>query len=199
MLPRDSTDIKQNSLSLLEIGKRWKQRILESVAIASSIYILKLYYESAQKRMGDYHKQANDTTDRAYKLITVYIGILTLLCGYLYVNWAITPSIMAIFALAIGIALATAFILVIILPRLYVPLGRSPKELQPEVYAQYFAQSTDLPDEKRLKLILKDELEMLQGCIDVQERKNKNRTFLFTLSLLSALCGIIASAWIMLI
>ena len=161
--------------------------------------ILKLYYESAQKRMGDYHKQANDTTDRAYKLITVYIGILTLLCGYLYVNWAITPSIMAIFALAIGIVLATAFILVIILPRLYVPLGRSPKELQPEVYAQYFAQSTDLPDEKRLKLILKDELEMLQGCIDVQERKNKNRTFLFTLSLLSALCGIIASAWIMLI
>ena len=161
--------------------------------------ILKLYYESAQKRMGDYHKQANDTTDRSYKLITVYIGILTLLCGYLYVNWAITPSIMAIFALAIGIALATAFILVIILPRLYVPLGRSPKELQPEVYAQYFAQSTDLPDEKRLKLILKDELEMLQGCIDVQERKNKNRTFLFTLSLLSALCGISASAWIMLI
>lgn len=161
--------------------------------------ILKLYYESAQKRMGDYHKQANDTTDRAYKLITVYIGILTLLCGYLYVNWAITPSIMAIFALAIGIALATAFILVIILPRLYVPLGRSPKELQPEVYAQYFAQSTDLPDEKRLKLILKDELEMLQGCIDVQERKNKNRTFLFTLSLLSALCGIIASTSIMLI
>ena len=99
---------------------------------------------------------------------------------------------MAIFALAIGIDLATAFILVIILPRLYVPLGRSPKELQPEVYAQYFAQSTDLPDEKRLKLILKDELEMLQGCIDVQERKNKNDTFLFTLSLLSALCAIIA-------
>lgn len=164
-----------------------------------SIEILKLYYESAQDRIHDYHKQANDTTNRAYQLIAVYIGVLSLLCKYLYVNWDITTPIMAILALTLGTALATIVIFAIIFPRLYVPLGRSPKELQPEMYAQYFAQNKSISDEMKLKQVLKDELEILQLSIDTQGRKNKKRTFLFTLSLLFAICGIIASVWIMLI
>ena len=164
-----------------------------------SIDVLQLYYNSAQKRMEDYHKQANDTTDRAYKLISVYLGVLTLLCGYLYVNWEITKPIMAILALAIGLGIATGIVLRILLPRTYIPLGRSPKELQPESYAQYFSQFNDYTDEKKLKHILKDELKTLQDSIDNQATKNKGRTFLFTLSFIFAISGIIASFWILIL
>lgn len=161
--------------------------------------ILKLYYENAQKRMADYHQQANDTTDRAYKLIAVYLGVFTILCSYLYVNWQITNIIMAILALTIGLGIAIGFILKIILPRTYYPLGRSPKELQPETYAKYFEQSDCSEDESKLKHILRDELGVLQEAIDAQAIKNNRRTFLFTLSFISAICGIIASFVILII
>lgn len=160
--------------------------------------VFKLYYENAQHRMADFHQQANDTTNRAYQLITVFVGILSLLCGYLYTNWEISKPIMAILAIAIGLAISTCIILKIIFPRLYIPLGRSPKELQIDYYAQFLKQE-NYTDDIKLKFIIKDELQILQTSINSQREKNERRTFLFTLSLIAAICGILASAVIVLI
>ena len=49
-----------------------------------SLDILKLNYDNAQKRMADYHQQARETTERAYKVIAILFpgpnGLQIILC-----------------------------------------------------------------------------------------------------------------------
>ncbi len=155
--------------------------------------VLQLYYESAQKRMADYHQQANDTTNRAYQLISVYMGVLTLLCGYIFINFGLSATVVSIVILAAGIAIGLVYLLRIILPRLYMPLGRSPVEMKSAEYVAYFGQHAEFNDEQRLKIIIKDELNVLQQSIVWQAEKNNRRTKMFASSLWSAIIGIVLS------
>lgn len=157
-----------------------------------SIDILKFYYDNVQKRLSDYHQQAKDTTDRGYKLIAIYVTLLTLQCAYLYTNWQINAACMAILAMLIGIVLATCCVLKVILPRLYIPLGRDLYDLQPNEYASSFGNKTN--SEMQQKCILRDELNMMQESITSQYMFNYKRTKLFGFSLIATLSGVIASA-----
>lgn len=156
--------------------------------------VLKLYYESAQKRMADYHQEAINTTDRSYKLLGVYLSVITLMYGYLYTKWDEVEHLTALLFIAVGFTVATVFILLVISPRYYMPLGRSPKEMKLDVYIQYLKQEK-YSDEDKLKYILRDELKVLQDAIEEQYKKNGRRTFLFACSLLSAVTGILSSAF----
>lgn len=172
-------------------------RITDESMLNLSLEVLKFYYDNALKRLSDFHQQAKDTTERGYKLIAIYVSLLTLECAYLYTNWQTNAACMAILAMLIGTVLATGCMLAVILPRLYIPLGRDLTELQPNEYANSFGDSTK--KEMQQKCILRDELGIMQGSINIQEKLNARRTRLFSLSLIAILIGVISSAIVFLL
>lgn len=167
-------------------------KITDDSIINLSIEVLRFYYDSAQMRLTDYHQQAKDTTDRGYKLIAIYVSLLTLECAYLYTNWQTDAACMSILAILLGTIIATGCILKIVLPRLYIPLGRDLYDLQPNEYASSFGKKTD--SEMQQKCILRDELNVMQESIALQGTFNDKRTRLFGFSLIAILSGVIASA-----
>lgn len=44
-----------------------------------SLDIIKFYHDSAQKRLSDHREQEKNTTERGYKLLSIYLGIVTAL------------------------------------------------------------------------------------------------------------------------
>lgn len=158
--------------------------------------VLNLYYDSMQQRMADLHEQYNGTTERGYKLSGIYIGAISLLCGYIYINWDMANhAIVASMALAAGLGVGLLFLFLIVFPRYYMPRGRNLKELNPNGYARYFGSfgENEPTDKGKLKHILMDEINMLQDSIEAQTIKNRKRTFLFASSLMSAFAGILLS------
>lgn len=172
-------------------------RITDDSMLTLSLEVLKFYYDNALKRLSDFHQQAKDTTERGYKLIAIYVSLLTLECAYLYTNWEVNAACMAIVAILAGTVIATMCMLFVILPRPYVPLGRDLYELQPNEYASAFGNNTK--SEMQQKCILRDELGVMQDAISQQEQFNKRRTLLFGLSLIAILAGVIASAIVFLL
>lgn len=110
-------------------------QIANGAMMTLSLDVLKLYYDIAQKRLSDYHLQARETTERAYKVIAIYVTVLTLLSAYLYTNWHLTWKSFAILSLLAGACLATIFMIKLIFPRDYMPLGRTVSDLKPNEYA----------------------------------------------------------------
>lgn len=158
--------------------------------------VLHLYYDSMQQRMADLHEQYNGTTERGYKLSGIYIGAISLLCGYIYINWDMTnQAIVASMALAAGLGVGLWFLFLIVFPRCYMPRGRNLKELNPNGYARYFGSlgENEPTDKDKWKHVLIDEINVLQNTIEIQTIKNRKRTFLFAFSLISAFAGILLS------
>lgn len=166
-------------------------QITNETMITLSLDVLKLYYDTAQKRMADYHQQARETTERAYKLIGIYVTLLTLLSAYLYTNWVLSWGSFAVLSLLLGTCLSTIFMLRLIFPRDYMPLGRTVSDLQPNEYAASFEDDTD--NEMQMRCILRDEINMLEYAIQWQGERNRYRTRLFSHSLKSIVIGIILS------
>lgn len=167
-------------------------QITDEAMVALSLDALKLYYDAAQKRMSDHHLQARETTERAYKVISIYITILTLLSAYLYKNWDLSWSSFAILALLLGSCCATICMLRLIFPRNYMPLGRRASDLQPNEYAASFGNGTK--NEMQMRCILRDEINMLEYAIQWQGEHNRHCTRLFAYSLKAVVAGIIVSA-----
>ena len=121
-----------------------------------SLDVLKFYYDSMQKRMNDYYQQARDTTERGYKVIGIYVTLLIALCAYLYTNWELTAVGFALLSLLIGTAISTTCMLMVLLPRKYMPLGKSAEELIPNEYASSFGDKTpsDMQMRSQEKLLL---------------------------------------------
>lgn len=157
-----------------------------------SLEVLKFYYESMQKRMNDYHQQARDTTERGYKVISIYATLLIALCTYLYTNWELTAVGFALLSLLIGTAISTTCMLKVLLPRDYMPLGRSAEELNPNGYASSFGDETS--SNMQMKCILRDEINKLEDRIQWQGKRNIHRTRLFSFSLKSIMTSILVSA-----
>ncbi len=161
-----------------------------------SLDVLKFYYDSMQKRMNDYYQQARDTTERGYKVIGIYVTLLIALCAYLYTNWELTAVGFALLSLLIGTAISTTCMLMVLLPRKYMPLGKSAEELIPNEYASSFGDKT--PSDMQMKCILRDEINTLEYCIQWQGECNIHRTRLFSFSLKSIMTSILVSAIIFL-
>lgn len=175
----------------MDTPKEETYQITSEAMLTLSMDVLKLYYDTAQKRMADYHQQARETTERAYKLIGIYVTVLTLLSAYLYTNWVLAWSSFAVLSLLLGFCSATIFMLNLIFPRDYMPLGRSVADLKPNEYAATF--DDDIDSEMQMRCILRDEINMLENAIQWQGERNKYRTRLFGHSLKSIILGIILS------
>lgn len=162
-----------------------------------SLDILKFYHESAQKRLSDHRDQEKNTTERGYKLLSIYLGILTGLISYIYIHWNIeNPIILSLLALAIGTLSASICMMKVIFPRLYIPLGRKPSEFKPNQMAPCLK---EVKDDIQYKAILAGELSVLEDAINKQEKYNRRRTKLFSISFILIIAGIIASSVIFLI
>lgn len=157
-----------------------------------SLDTLRFYYDSVKKRMNDQYQQARDTTERGYKIIGIYVTLLIALCAYLYANWQPTAVGFSLLALLTGTAISTVCMLMVILPRKYMQLGRSAEELQPNEYASSFGNKTS--SDMQMKCILRDEINMLEYSIQWQGERNIRRTRLFSFSLKSIMTGILVSA-----
>lgn len=167
----------------------------ESIEILS-LDIIKFYHESAQKRLSDHREQEKNMTERGYKLISIYLGIVTALISYIYVHWDIGNSvILSLLALVAGTLLAAVSMMIVILPRKYIPLGRKPSELKPNEMAPCLK---GCKDDIQYKSILAKELSALEDAIKKQEKYNKRRTILFSWSFAFIIAGIIASSVIFL-
>ena len=132
-----------------------------------SLDILKFYHESAQKRLSDHRDQEKNTTERGYKLLSIDLGIVTALISYIYIHWNIeNPIIQSLLALAIGTFLAAICMMIVVYPRLYIPLGRKPSEFRPNQMAPNLK---GVKDDIQYKAILAKELSVLENAIKEQE------------------------------
>lgn len=167
-------------------------RLTTEAAFLLSMDVLKFYYGTVQKRMEDYHRQAGETTERAYKVIAIYVTLLTLLCAYVFTynnpSWHQLP----VWILLTGTATSTFWMLKVIMPRSYMPLGRTVSELQPNEYAQSFTDNEEsVDDDIQMRCILRDEINQLEYAIRWQEEVNNRRTSMFANSLKTILVGIV--------
>ena len=163
-------------------------------AFLLSLDVLKLFYDSAQKRMSDYQQQAGETTERAYKVIAIYATLLTLLCAYVFAHPAAGWQMLPVWLLLAGTGISTAFMLKVVMPRHYMPLGHTLGEMQPNTYAADFTTDGEsVDDDMQMRLILRDELNQLEYSIRWQEQSNIRRTRLFGWSLKAVFSGILAS------
>lgn len=159
-----------------------------------SLEILKLFYDNAQKRLADYQKQASDTTERAYKTLAIYATLLTLLCAYVFTHPALTWQTLPVWLLLVGTALSTFWMMRVVMPRDYMPLGNTVSYSQPNEYANSFtADGEPVSDDTQIRIVLRDELNQLECAIRWQEQKNIRRVRLFKRSILSVIYGIIAA------
>lgn len=167
-----------------------------------SLDVLKLFYDSAQKRLADYQQQATETTERAYKLIAIYATLLSLLCAYVFTRPTAGWQMLPVWLLLAGTAFSAAFMLKVIMPRDYMPLGHTVSEMQPNTYANDFTEDGEsVADETQMRLVLRDELNLLEYSIRWQEGVNSRRVRLFGWSLKAIFFGILAalSAYLLLI
>lgn len=161
-----------------------------------SLEALKFYYESLQLRFSDSAQMAKSLTERAYKLISIYISLITLECGYLYSQWSTSEGLLPIIIMAIGTAFALGFMLVVITPEHYTPQGRTFDELNPNGYAAAFE---DFPEsETQQKYILRDEIQVISDSIERQDLCERKRTNYFRLSLTAVSIGLLAAALVFL-
>lgn len=162
-----------------------------------SLDIIKFYHESAQKRLSDHRDQEKNTTERGYKLISIYLGVVTALVSYIYIHWNIeNPVIQSLLAIVMGTMLAAICMMKVIFPRLHIPLGRKPSEFTPNQMAPHLK---GIKDDIQYKAILAKELSILEDAINKQEKYNRRRTLLFSVSFALIIAGIIASSVIFLI
>ena len=169
-------------------------KVTTATAFYLSLDVLKLFYDNAQKRLADYQKQANDTTERAYKTLAIYATLLTLLCAYVFTHPDLAWRTVPVWFLLAGTALSTFWMMKVVMPRDYMPLGNTVKDSQPNEYAVSFTtdgESSD--DDMQMRLVLRDELNQLEQSIRWQEQVNSRRVRLFGRSLKSILYGICAA------
>lgn len=158
-----------------------------------SIEFLQSCYSSMQQRMSDYHEQSTMITERAYKLLSINVTILTLLCAYIYTFKDFAIHLIPSLALTFSICFSIYYLLRIVLPRDYMPLGRTLEQLQVNEYANHF-NSEDKSPEIQLRSLLYNEINELEYSIKWQEQNNSHRISLFSKSLYSIIVGLIASA-----
>lgn len=154
------------------------------------IEVIKLYYEMGLVRFNDFRDKEAQATDRGYKLISLYLGIITALSSYIYIKWSeLKDELFPLMALLIGTSLASAFILMVILPRNYMPKGRKPSEYIPNEMAKALKDIND--DTIKYKCILSKELNELEKVINEQSKYNKKRTRLFEFSFIIEILGVL--------
>ena len=169
-------------------------KVNDDAVFLLSLDVLKLFHENARKRMEDYHKQASETTERAYKIIAIYATLLTLLCAYIFTHPSISSQMLPVYLLFVGTAVSTILMLMVIHPRNYMPLGSTVKDAQPNEYAADFTTDGEsVGDDIQMRLILRDELNLLEYSIRWQEQVNIRRVRLFGWSLRFILYGILAA------
>ena len=181
-----------NVLNMTKESKREPYQMDADCVSVLSTDVLRLYYETVQKRMQDYHQQARDITERAYKVISIYVTLLTLLSAYLYMSWDCSWSTLALVFLLSGTVAAAILMLCIIYPRHYMPLGRRLSDLQPNEFTACFDEQ-ETADDMQLRCILRDELNMMEQAIEWQGRRNRLRTRQFGWSLWAILAGVVLS------
>ena len=157
-----------------------------------SIEILNYCHAQLQKRMEDYHSQANSTTDKAYKQIAVYISILSILTSFIFYHQTFDIYTLSTSILALSTLFAIIIMMIIIMPRLYYPLGKTLDELQPNEYAKCFK---DINEDEQYKWFLSNEICSLEVIIKKQGEYNNRRTRLFKTALVIMLAGIIIAAF----
>lgn len=86
--------------------------------------------------------------------------------------------------------------MIVVYPRLYIPLGRKPSEFRPNQMAPNLK---GVKDDIQYKAILAKELSVLENAIKEQEKYNRRRAILFSFSFALIIAGIIASSVIFLI
>ena len=86
--------------------------------------------------------------------------------------------------------------MIVVYPRLYIPLGRKPSEFIPNQMAPNLK---GVKDDIQYKAILAKELSVLENAIKEQEKYNRRRAILFSISFVLIIAGIIASSVIFLI
>lgn len=169
-------------------------KVTTETAFYLSLDVLKLFYDNAQKRLADYQKQANDTTERAYKTLAIYATLLTLLCAYVFTHPDLAWRTVPVWFLLAGTAMSTFWMMKVVMPRNYMPLGNTVSDSQPNEYAQSFTEDGEsASDDIQMRLVLRDELNQLEYSIRWQEQTNNRRVRLFGRSLRSILCGICAA------
>ena len=94
-----------------------------------SLDILKQVYNEGKERLKDLRDQESATTGRGYTLLGIYITLFVAAIGYLYLHWDEEFAfVFAMILFAIGVGLAIAFMLAVVLPRDHMPIGRTPSD-----------------------------------------------------------------------
>lgn len=170
-----------------------KYKITDENLMKLSLEVIKFFHESMKERLKDLIQTSRDTTERSYKLISIYIGLITFGLGYLYANLDFNATCYAIITLLAGIIRATYYILLVLLPRTYMPMGRNFQELQPNEYANGWDEEVAKKTELQQKLILRNEIISLNNAIETQHQSNIKRVEQYRHSLNSTIWGIVAS------
>lgn len=165
-------------------------KITDDSAATLSIEVLNYYRDRLQKRMEIYSKQADDMRERGYKLISIFITLLTVVLSFIFYRQSLDECTAAMAILAISTTVSIILMYLVILPRTYYPQGRSLEELQPNRYAQAFSKT---PDNEQIRWVLRDELNMQQDALLNQCRLNGNRVFWFKAALWVMMIGAMLS------
>lgn len=155
--------------------------------------ILKQVHSEGKERLKDLRDQESATTGRGYTLLGFYITLFIASIGYLYLHWDEDFAfIFSMLLFAIGVGFAIAFLLVVVLPRDHMPIGRAPSDYHlPEWTATL--NGKEFKDEAKLMALLTQEINELERAIKKQAAYNRVRTVMFKFSIISCIIGILAS------
>ena len=158
-----------------------------------SLDILKQVYNEGKERLKDLRDQESATTGRGYTLLGIYITLFVAAIGYLYLHWDEEFAfVFAMILFAIGVGLAIAFMLAVVLPRDHMPIGRTPSDY----HLPHWAATLDgkaYKNEEKLMALLTQEINELEKSIKEQAEYNQVRTEKFKYSIISCIIGVLAS------
>ena len=158
-----------------------------------SLDILKQVYNEVKERLKDLRDQESATTGRGYTLLGIYITLFFAAIGYLYLHWEEEFAfVFSMILFAIGVGFSITFMLMVILPRDHMPIGRTPSEYHLPQWAATL-EGKDYEDDAKLMALLTEEIKQLERAIQEQAGYNRVRTEKFKYSIISCIIGMIAS------
>jgi len=133
----------------------------------------KFILDHAEKHLKETLDGSNLIVTRTTMLITVCVGIMTALVGFLINRWSkgnFDPQAMTAFILVAYIYVITVFLVDNIQPKKYITLGASPDDFFND---NFFGGR--FPEAERLKYFYLNEINSIQGRIEVNKTTNERR------------------------
>ena len=141
---------------------------------ALPIEMVRYYHRQAEARLNDLIGASSSTTNRCYQLLSMQLGLLTLLSGVLFseVHSVLRADALCLF---ITLVLSSACLFRVIFPRYSIPLGRTMHEMQVEAQADFYIQHPEIDETLRIKQMLYLEAKAIEKGNEWQLLRNTYR------------------------